>query len=207
MDWELFHESGTRGSAQQGLSVMNCDTPDLVADVDDGLGLNILAVRNRVPELLVGIYVALNFPAALLVAIALGMLGDVPAWRTIAIGSLTMWGASYCSPVYRVASLGERAAFGHHTTVAPPSTTIVWPVMYPEAAEARNTATPFNSPARPTRRMGIRASTSGPMRSRTFSVRREGKKPGAIAFTRMPWRAHFAASSRVIASIPPFEAA
>src|SRR5262245_24702547 len=45
-----------------------------------------------------------------------------------------------------------------YAIVPPPSTTIVCPVMYPEAGEARNTATPFNSPSPPTRPIGTAAS-------------------------------------------------
>jgi hypothetical protein len=61
------------------------------------LGLFLSRQGSRVPELIGGIFGALNLPAVLLVVGVLGLLGDVPMWLAIVAGSVTMWGASYCT--------------------------------------------------------------------------------------------------------------
>src|SRR6266581_113130 len=65
----------------------------------------------------------------------------------------------------------------------------------------------FNSPAAPTRAIGLRALIEGSADSMAASARREWKKPGAMALTRIPCRPHEAASSRVRPNSPALLAA
>src|SRR5205823_4361330 len=69
---------------------------------------------------------------------------------------------------------------------APPSMTMVWPVIHDDRSPARNSAALAMSCGSPSRRNGIRfaiASSAGSHNARAMSVL---MRPGAIALTRTP---------------------
>src|SRR5436305_8696224 len=77
-----------------------------------------------------------------------------------------------------------------HMMVAPPSTAIAWPVMCRDASEARSTARPFRSSSLPRRLVGVQSRISSPVVPSVAWVMFDGKKPGQIALTVMPWLPH-----------------
>src|SRR6266487_4571686 len=90
----------------------------------------------------------------------------------------------------------------------PPSTTSTWPVMNDDASEARNTAGPAISSARPHRPIGMVESRpadacSSAQRLRFSSV---AVHPGHSAFTRTPLVAHSTASDLVSEITAAFDA-
>src|SRR5262245_54209240 len=97
----------------------------------------------------------------------------------------------------------ELHRFTAHITVAPPSTAIAWPVMCRDASEARRTTSPFRSSSLPRRLVGVQSRISSPLLSSVARVIFEGKKPGQIAFTVIPYSPHSAASARVKFTRPP----
>lgn len=70
---------------------------------------------------------------------------------------------------------------------APPSTGSTWPLTCLEASLARKTTAPFKSSLLPSRRSGVRAMTASPMSSSRPADIFDGKKPGQIALTLMPY--------------------
>src|SRR3972149_4889649 len=97
----------------------------------------------------------------------------------------------------------ELGAGAHQTTLEPPSTATIWPVMWREASEASSTAMPLRSCSSPRRASGVRAITFGPTSSRKLRVIFEGKKPGATAFTVILYSPPSPASARVKFTRPP----
>ena len=91
----------------------------------------------------------------------------------------------------------------------PPSHEIVSPTVNEPARELRNIASPAISSAVPTRPRGLprpilsqsTPSVSPPKPTPVLSIQ-VGKGPGAMAFRRIPRRAHSTASDRVIATTP-----
>src|SRR6185503_20256105 len=81
----------------------------------------------------------------------------------------------------------------------PPSTARTWPVTKLAASEARYTAAPASSSARPKRRRGVRASSSLPrgVPSMSWRVRAVGTTPGAMALTFTPRGPHSTARDLV----------
>src|SRR5262249_2631302 len=72
-----------------------------------------------------------------------------------------------------------------HTTDAPPSTAMAWPVMCRAAALASSTTSPSRSRASPSWRSGVEAMTSGAILSSAPCDIFEGINPGQMAFTVM----------------------
>src|SRR5215211_3566257 len=85
----------------------------------------------------------------------------------------------------------------------PPSTTRVCAVTYADAGDARKTITPFRSLGSPKRPSGMCSMSVSPCCSRTKLAMSDGNHPGAMALTRIPWRAHLVARSRVNEITPP----
>src|SRR3954469_2428939 len=93
-----------------------------------------------------------------------------------------------------------------HMMVAPPSTAMAWPVIWREASDASSTARPFKSSSLPSRLVGVQSRISSPVVPSVARVILDGKNPGQIAFTLMPWLPHSAARARVKLTSPPFVA-
>jgi hypothetical protein len=79
---------------------------------------------------------------------------------------------------------------------APPSTTIVWPVIHDARSLARNRAALAMSAGSPSRRSGIRAAIASSAGSHSARAKSVLTRPGAMALTRT-WGARSAASVRV----------
>src|SRR5216683_7271672 len=84
-----------------------------------------------------------------------------------------------------------------HAMQAPPSTAMYCPVMCREASEARKAMVPFRSSSPPSRPRGVAAITDFSIFSSRPRDILEGKKPGQMAFTLMPYLPHSEASARV----------
>src|SRR3954454_23429003 len=91
------------------------------------------------------------------------------------------------SPPDRLGQPSSPRLLAPQLIVAPPSITMVWPVMKSPAFEPRNTAAPAISPGRPMRSSGERAAEA--FRFLGLSHRGFGKgvldRPGAVQFQRM----------------------
>src|SRR3954453_919048 len=96
-----------------------------------------------------------------------------------------------------VAKLGNR--------VRPPSTKMVWPVMYAARSLARKHVTPAISSESPARRIGMCSSTCARLTGSSIQARLIGVTvaPGPMPLTRMPCAAYSSASVRVRFCMPP----
>src|SRR5271166_1165247 len=92
-------------------------------------------------------------------------------------------------------------------SVRPPSTKIVWPVMYADSSEQRNAATAAISSASPARRIGIWLSTIRRLTGSSIQDRLIGVTvaPGPMLLTRIPRAAYSRASDRVRFCMPPYD--
>ena len=88
---------------------------------------------------------------------------------------------------------------------APPSTGSTWPLTCLEASLARKTTAPFKSSLLPRRPSGVRAMTASPMSSSKPADIFDGKNPGQIALTLMPYGPHSQARVRVKLMSAAFE--
>ncbi len=97
---------------------------------------------------------------------------------------------------------------GQASAVWPPSSTSTWPVMYDDAALARNTAPPAISSGWAQRRIGTVATVAGPAVSSSHRLRFSAVavQPGHSALTRTPSAAHSTASD-LVSEISPALAA
>src|SRR6185503_10275506 len=91
----------------------------------------------------------------------------------------------------------------YQTTEAPPSTAMIWPVMWRAAPLASSTTRPSRSAGSPSWRSGVSALTRGPILSSRPCDIFEGMKPGQMALTVMPNWPHSPASARVKFTRPP----
>jgi hypothetical protein len=91
----------------------------------------------------------------------------------------------------------------------PPSTAIVWPVVYRPASLTSHSTAPTTSSARPSTGSGVLRRSQAWLRSSSYmsSVISLRKNPGATVLTRMRWRAHWTASSLVSPDRPALLAA
>src|SRR3954466_9333690 len=90
-------------------------------------------------------------------------------------------------------------------SVRPPSTKMVWPVMYAAMSLARKHVTPAISSASPARCIGMCSSTCARLTGSSIHARLIGVTvaPGPMPLTRMPRPAYSSASVRVRFCMPP----
>jgi len=103
---------------------------------------------------------------------------------------------------------GEPRPLTGYCARKPPSTARTWPVTIADAREARKRTAPTISSGSARRPIGVSSSMRRTSSGFSVMARVRGVRThvGAIAFTRMPWRAHSTASARVMLTTAPLVA-